>query len=260
MPRLFSLFCYPIDIIVICMDRPDLPTVFHVTHWKAGSQWVRSILKLAAPQRFIEPQPFPDRPLDGPVVKGAVYSPIYSTRSQFSAAVPDYAAHRTFVVIRDPRDTLISWYFSLMYSHKTDKPTVAESRTELQTLSKPDGLSLMIEKQMLGIEAFQREWLAVGVPVFRYEDMWADQHGEFAKIFDYCKLNISPLRRRYLVHRQSFTLRTFWRLGRPNPKSHFRQGTPGDWKNHFSDDVKRRFKERYGELLVLAGYEKDERW
>jgi lipopolysaccharide transport system ATP-binding protein len=217
-------------------------------------------LKLAAPDRFIEPQPFPDRPLSGPAVPGAVYSPIYSNQAELSAAVPDYASHRIFVVIRDPRDTLVSWYFSLMYSHKTDKPTVAESRTELQQLSKADGLALIIGKQMLGVDLFQRQWLATGVPIFRYEDMWADQHGQFARIFDFCKLNVSPLRRRYLVHRQSFTLRTFWRLGRPNPKSHFRQGAPGDWKNHFNDDVKRLFKDRFGEILVRAGYEKDERW
>src|SRR3954469_21528899 len=171
------------------------PTVFHVTHWKAGSQWVRSILKLAAPKRFIEPQPFPDRPLgDQPVVDGAIYTPVYSSLTQFRAAIPPHPSHRTFVVIRDPRDTLVSWYFSLMYSHKTNKPTVAESRNELRDLSKHDGMALMIGKHMQGVMAIQREWLdAAGedgaAPVFRYEDLWADQQAGFAKIFDFCRLD-----------------------------------------------------------------------
>jgi hypothetical protein len=231
-----------------------------VTHWKAGSQWVRSILKLAAPDRFIEPEPFPDHPIGGPLVRGAVYAPVYSSHSQLQAAIPDHASHRTFVVIRDPRDTLVSWYFSLMYSHKTNLPTVQESRAELRDLSKPEGLALIIGKHMRGVMDIQREWLAAGVPIFRYEDLWADQQAEFARIFDFCKLDVSPLRRRYLVQRQSFTLRTFWRFGRPNPKSHFRQGAPGDWKNHFCDDVKSLFKSAYGETLAEAGYEKNDRW
>ena len=119
---------------------------------------------------------------------------------------------------------------------------------------------MIIGKHLRGVMDIQREWLATDVPIFRYEDMWADQQAEFAKIFDFCKLDVSSLRRRYLVHRQSFTLRTFWRLGRPNPKSHFRQGTPGDWKNHFCDDVKKLFKTTYGETLIRAGYERDDRW
>lgn len=242
------------------MSQHDLPTVFHVTHWKAGSQWVRSILKLAVPDRFIEPAPYPDRPLDGPPVKGGVYTPVYSSYSQFRNAVPTDPSHRAFVVIRDPRDTLVSWYFSLMYSHKAGHPTVLESRQELRGLSKPEGLALMIDKQIRGVIDIQREWLDAGVPVFRYEDLWADPHGQFGKIFDVCGLTVCALRRRYLVHRQSFALRTFWRLGRPNPKSHFRQGAPGDWRKHFCDDLKRLFKSAHGEMLIRAGYERDDRW
>lgn len=242
------------------MPRDDLPTVFHVTHWKAGSQWVRSVLKLAAPDRFVEPAPFPDRPLGGPPVRGAVYTPIYSSHSQFRSAVPADPSHRTFVMIRDPRDTLVSWYFSLMYSHEAGHPTVRESRDELRRFSKAEGMALMIGKQMRGVIDIQREWLAAGAPVFRYEDLWADPSGQFAKIFDVCGLGMCALRRRYLVHRQSFALRTFWRLGRPNPKSHLRRGVPGDWKNHFGDDLKRLFKSTCGEMLVRAGYERDDCW
>ena len=84
--------------------------------------------------------------------------------------------------------------------------------------------------------------------------------GQFARILEFCRLDVCRLRRQYLVCRQSFALRTFWRLGRPNPKSHFRRGTSGDWKNHFCDDLKRSFKSCYGQALFDAGYEHDDRW
>src|SRR3954470_13356770 len=93
-----------------CTGRP---TVFHVTHWKAGSQWVRSVLKYAAPRRFIQPKPSEGELLGGPIVPGAVYAPVYAPHSRFRAAVPECLDQRTFVVIRDPRDTVVSWYFSL---------------------------------------------------------------------------------------------------------------------------------------------------
>lgn len=237
-------------------------TVFHVTHWKAGSQWVRSILKLAAPKRFIQPTPHPDRPFGGEaVVDGAIYTPVYASHAQFRSAVPDDDDnHRVFVVIRDPRDTLVSWYFSHMYSHKPDEPTVLESRQELRELPKAEGLALMTRKHMQEVMLIQREWLASGARLFRYEDLWADQQAGFREIFDFCGMNVPRVRRQYIVRRQCFTLRTFWRLGRPNPRSHFRKGTPGDWQNHFDEDLKKLFKERYGETLVKAGYERDDRW
>ena len=31
----------------------DSPTVFHITHWKAGSQWVAEILKYSDIERFV---------------------------------------------------------------------------------------------------------------------------------------------------------------------------------------------------------------
>lgn len=40
----------------------------------------------------------------------------------------------------------------------------------------------------------------------------------------------------------------------------FRKGIVGDWKNHFTEELKEYFKERTGDLLVQAGYEKNMDW
>ena len=246
--------------MTIPTDRPTPPTVFHVTHWKAGSQWVRSVLKHAAPDRFIQPQPTPGDPLGGPVVPGGVYSPVYAPRSVMRSAVPDDPSHRTFVVIRDPRDTLVSWYFSLMYSHTPDEPTVQESREELRNLPKPEGLALMIGKHLREVTWIQQEWIEAGAKVFRYEDLRANQQEAFCEIFEFCELPVSAWRRRSIVRRHSFIRRTWWRFGRESVGSHLRKGAVGDWRNHFDDDLKKRFKAEHGRTLVLAGYEKDDAW
>jgi hypothetical protein len=50
------------------------------------------------------------------------------------------------------------------------------------------------------------------------------------------------------------------KTGQEDEKSHYRKGTPGDWKNHFNDQHKQYFKEHYGELLIKLGYEKGYEW
>jgi lipopolysaccharide transport system ATP-binding protein len=45
--------------------------------------------------------------------------------------------------------------------------------------------------------------------------------------------------------------------GQEDSTAHERKGIAGDWRNYFSDRIKRTFKERYGELLIATNYEKD---
>lgn len=44
------------------------------------------------------------------------------------------------------------------------------------------------------------------------------------------------------------------------PHSNFREGKIGSWKNYFTEDHKKVFKETAGDLLIRWGYEKDLNW
>lgn len=242
--------------------QEGLPTVFHVTHWKAGSQWVRTILHQAAGKRYVRPMPGPWGPVGERVVAGAVYTPVYAQLTQFRANVPqEDPSHRVFVVIRDPRDTLVSWYYSLLYSHTTEgEPAVVEARATLGTMGKAEGMRLMIDRYLEAVTTIHRGWIVAGARVFRYEDMWANQQESFRQIFEFCGFHAPAWRRRSIVLRNSFARHTWWRFGREQVKSHLRKGTPGDWRNHFDEELKAYFKSRDDGALVLAGYEKDDRW
>ena len=50
------------------------------------------------------------------------------------------------------------------------------------------------------------------------------------------------------------------RIGQENTKSHYRKGKQGDWKNHFNAEHTAFFKDKYGDLLIKLGYEKDYNW
>jgi len=242
------------------MDLNHNPPIFHVTHWKAGSQWVRAVLSAAAPGRVRSPDHDPQWFYKTPLVDGCVYTPVYEPYVKFRSVVPETRAQRTFVVIRDPRDTAVSWYFSHLYSHSLDDPTVKASREILQRLSKTDGLALVISNHLRDGVAIQQSWVESGARVFKYEDLRKNQYEEFGKLLNFCGLDLPEARRRRIVARNSFERKTWWRRGRENVRSHLRKGAAGDWRNHFCDRLKKLFKTHYQQLLITTGYESDDAW
>ena len=48
--------------------------------------------------------------------------------------------------------------------------------------------------------------------------------------------------------------------GQENRKSHYRKGKAGDWANHFTEEHRKYFKDRFGDLLIQLGYEENNDW
>ena len=235
-------------------------TVFHVTHWKAGSQWVRAVLQEADPNRIVRKRVDPCGFANEAWVDGGIYTPVYTSYNVFREKMTDPDRVRVFVVIRDPRDTAVSWYHSLMYSHTDKDPTVGESRRLLKRLDKVDGLALVISNHLYGVIEIQRSWIEAGAKVFRYEDLLATPYETFGQVFGYCGIDLPARKMRRIVDRNSFARRTWWRFGRESVRSHLRKGIAGDWRNHFCDRLTKLFKVHHGKALALAGYEKDDSW
>ena len=117
---------------------PPPATVLHVTHYKAGSQWVRRILEELAQPWIVVPRADSSQFLAEPIVGTAVYPTLYLTREQVeSVSLP--ANSRRFVIIRDLRDTLISAYFSLKVSHKPVTSHMTDYRAMLTTTGSGGG-------------------------------------------------------------------------------------------------------------------------
>jgi hypothetical protein len=97
--------------------------------------------------------------------------------------------------------------------------------------------------------------------VLRYEDLIRDDVAAFTDLFrEKLDLPVSERAVRRAVEASRFESVFKRKLGEVDEKSHGRQGLPGDWRNHFSPRVCRAFHERTGELLAVAGYEKDSKW
>lgn len=204
--------------------------------------------------------------------------------------------YRGFHVIRDPRDILVSAYFSHRYSHPrvAEEHWIAEFRRRLSTA--PDVESGLLLEMEFCATYFHHlaTWDYANPNIYetRFERLVADPEQEFTYIFNHLgvatpRLGLTTLaefalhsrlwRRLGRQRRQRTTLpqpmlrrilrrHTFARLsqgrrpGEEDVRHHYRKGAPGDWRNYFSPSMTDLFKARYGALLIQLGYEADLNW
>ena len=239
----------------------DEPTVLHVTHWKAGSQWIHRIFHGLAYERLVLPKEDRSQFLVAPIQPGKIYPTVYVTKNEFdSVSIP--AGFQRFVVVRDLRDTLVSWYYSSRFSHTILEERMAERRRRLNERNEEEGMLLLLEEVLPRSADIQRSWFEAGEELVRYEDLLDDDLGILEELLlRRCELRVSRERFREVVLANRFERITGGRrLGEQDTSAHERQGAPGDWKNHFTPRVKRQFKEQYGDLLIATGYARDLDW
>jgi len=237
----------------------NAPAVFHITHHKAGSQWVKSLLAQLAGDRFVPAQRQVAHVLGAPLHAGKVYPTVYLTRQQFeSLPLPDL--HRRFFILRDLRDTLISLYFGLKVHHHLFRDDQRQIRLRLNQCSVEDGLIHLIGERLEKSAAIQRSWLNADLLTIRYEDLLRNQFSTFSRIFRHCEFNFSEQQLHTLIAQRDFRSMAGRTPGEENVRSHQRKGIAGDWRTHFTPRVTDAFKQRYATLLIDTGYERSDNW
>ena len=242
-------------------DTEDaLPALIHVTHQKAGSQWVYAILKAAFPERIVPPAMCNKHFLETPVKQGKVYPTVYATKEEFDLGRLPEKWHR-FVVVRDLRDTMISAYFSIRYSHPPIG-AIPRWRALLNQMDQEEGLIWVLREWLPWAAKIQLSWWMAGERLIRYEDLLRDDVRIFRQlIVEEARWPIAPERLEEIVVAHRFeNLTGGRRRGEENVKEHVRKGVAGDWRNYFTPRIKELFKAHYGGVLVALGYEKDLAW
>jgi hypothetical protein len=237
------------------------PTILHVTHWKAGSQWLHKILTQCGGDRVVEPLVSQEQVFHWPVKRGGIYPTVYASRQQLDRiALPDGA--RRFVVIRDLRDTLVSAYVSFKNSHPVLDAYFSNLREALSTLDEDEGFLYLMDNWLFACAVIQLSWIEAGEPVLKYEDMLTrDVELMESALIDRCGMDVSRERLREVVLANRFDRLTAGRKrGQEDVTAHERKGVAGDWRSHFSPRVRDAFKARYGSVLIATGYERTLDW
>ena len=123
-------------------------------------------------------------------------------------------------------------------------------------MSQEDGLLMLMERWLPPCKAIHESW--AGDPnLIRYEDLCGDSLRILkAVLIDRCGMPVSGDQLAAAVARQSFEAVTGGRpMGQEDIMAHERKGSAGDWRNHFTPAVARRFEELFGEVQRRTGYE-----
>ena len=199
---------------------------------------------------------------------------------------------RGFHVVRDPRDVLVSAYFSHLYSHPTvNWPELVEHRERLKTVSKSEGLLMEMEFSRFIFEAmFAWDYNQPHVLELHWEDIIDNPAKGMIRIFKFLDLlkkspfeeclafsimrpegkhfrnikyrlenclkkRISPDHINRIVHANRFEAHAKGRSpGEEKNTDHYRKGVSGDWVNHFKEVHVSCFNEKYNHVLLKLGY------
>jgi hypothetical protein len=176
---------------------------------------------------------------------------------------------RGFHVIRDPRDILVSMYFSHKNTHVVSDPRAGEilrNRELLSEIDKQEGLRYLMEHSgyfgRVMREIASWDYARENFYEVKFETLTMQPLTEFDKIFDFLGLPVEESVLEDIIERNSFgAMKKRWNEKHPGKKSsHYRKGKSGDWQNHLKGTTREMFKDRYGDLLIRLDYEPDKEW
>lgn len=202
-------------------------------------------------------------------------------------------------VVRDPRDILVSAYFSHLHSHDTSAwPELRDHRRTLREVSKEEGLHLEMEFTGYAFESMRKwDYDRENILELKFEklasrpyEFWleATRHLDLVdeRDFGLRKNLVYALRgitnqahRKYgwwpvslpreripaqrllaIVFDNRFSRKSGGReQGESDPESHYRKGKPGDWRNHLTPELLEEFTDRFPGLLEKTGYAERDR-
>jgi hypothetical protein len=171
---------------------------------------------------------------------------------------------RGFHVVRDPRDIVVSAYFSHLNSHP-DYPGLAALRDKLREAPKDEGLLIEIDSRA-GQFAKMIDWdyTRSDILELKMEEVTADAGRVIPRIVSFLGLGpndgLDQEAIAEIVERNRFEVKAGRPPGTEDPHSHYRKGVAGDWVGHFTDRHVEYFKDRYNDVLLKLGYEDDPDW
>jgi sulfotransferase family protein len=175
-------------------------------------------------------------------------------RSFFPAIDFDFTQTKNILLIRDPRDMLVSLYFSIKYSHVEPAGAGPDNsiRTNRERIQNKD-----INQSVLGMahsyKKYLQDYLSHLSPettrVYRYEDVvfkkkeWLEDVLEFLNI-DMSDLSIWKIANKYDI-----------RPDKEDPHKHIRQVSPGNYKVHLSSATIEKLDELFKPVMQYFQYD-----
>lgn len=236
-------------------------------HHKCATQWINGIVADACEVIDRERRIFSGPRTFGRDLKAAIPDPGRTFLCYVNADrrfVKRLGPLRGFHIVRDPRDIVVSAYFSHLHTHP-DYPSLIEHRERLRSATEEEGLLMEMDQRrhefrmMLAWDYDRDDMLEL-----RMEDVTADASREVPRILSFLGLGpddgLDDRTVAEIVERNRFEAKAGRAPGTEDLHSHYRKGVAGDWVEHFTERHVDNFKEHYNELLLKLGYEEKPDW
>ena len=184
---------------------------------------------------------------------------VHAPGSPHNIEVLRTAGLRYAVLYRDLRDVAVSnFFFVRQRPWHPEYPLYAK-------LSLAEGLALFAERTLAAYADWIKSWhenrdSAMSLEL-RYEQMVSNPMAALRCLAEHFGLDSSPEMLTKIVEINSFKKLSGGRgQGQEDRTSFFRRGLAGDWKNHFTPELKEIYKQLIGDFLIEFGYEQDLSW
>lgn len=254
----------------------DVPPIFGNAKPKSGSHLLWQILNgytRLMPYRYVEAEPIRTITADGrrrtpeeilrdlQRIPPGVIGWGYLEASTENIAFLTQPGRVNYFLYRDPRDLLVSHVFFAtemhpghgMHAFYQSLPDFSARLKVAITGIERDGLKLASVRQRYE-DVFR--WLETpGVLCLRFEDLIERRETTLGRMLD--EVEKSGYR---LSIPRSKALQLLIAAIQPRKSATFRSGKAGSWRQYFTEEHKRLFKEVAGDLLIRLGYETSNDW
>jgi hypothetical protein len=241
----FSVGAETVTIALPEPGDPGMPSAFVIGLPKAGSTLLHSMMQsigecsglsyfslaTEARRRGVHPQQIPPATDTLYVPYGYLYGGFRGLPPK--TTIPQWASGRTILLVRDPRDMVVSLYFSQAYSH-TPPGSAGQGKLRAEFYKKRErAISSSIDEFALEnaklishiFDLVRTKLHELDHKLYRYEDVIFDKLNWLSDMVDYLKIPAKQM------HVQSIARRFDKLPETENPGEHIRNVKPGDHRN-----------------------------
>jgi len=257
---------------MLVRHRSRYTNIYHCSVYRTGSQWIKRLFSdwrifqwsglqyEFQYQRIFGTPDCPDRtvPQEFPFQQPFAPHKIESVYASYTGylRLPKPESYRTFYIVRDPRDIVVSHYFA------SRRDAARNPQGEIsQRMQNPDtGLLLMIDMLAeMALYAALRSWIDAAdderVLVLRFEDLIGPgQFQRFQQLLTHCDIAMPDETLKTFLAAHSFEALSGGRQpGQEDLNAHYRKGVAGDWRNHLTGQRLDYFYAVTGDLVSRLG-------
>ncbi len=257
----------------------EAPPVFGNSKPKSGSHLLLQILNgftRIMPYRYVDAEPIRTIDKDGGrrtegeiladlrAIPGGVIGWGYLEATKENASFLTDAGRVNYFIYRDPRDMLVSQVFFAtdmheehgMHNYYNSLPDFGARLNVAITGIDQNGLKMVSVKQRYeGVFQWLDASRQKNVMCIRFEDLINNRDATLNTMLD----EVEKTGYKIPTPREK-ALSVLVDAIQPKKSHTFRSGKTGGWKQHFTEEHKKLFKDVAGDLLVKLGYERDNSW